>query len=460
MLVRSLTADRFRNLRTVTFAPHPRFNVLSGDNGQGKTNLLEAIYLLSTLRSFRTARIEELVRFGEAGAGLRALVEHQRVQRVLGLDLGVKPTRKTALVDGKAARASDYFSGVNVVLFAPEDLRLPKGPPVLRRRFLDRAVWNTCPAYLEEVRTYERVLRSRNALLRDPRHAARKPAEDDDSALRDGRADALPAGLLGRSELFEIYDQQLATAGAVLMRRRRAYIAQLAPQVATTFDEVSRSGLVAELRYTPGVGSQRRAMLEEKDAPIAEILREQLTRDRRRDELRGYTHSGPHADDLALDLDGRPADIHASQGQTRALVLSLKIAEINHLYRVLGDAPVLLLDDVSSELDAQRNAHLFEFLRAVPCQVFITTTSPVHVQLPQTDALRRDFAVEGGSVRVTAAGAVTRLAETAGPGENNDDENDDDDVEVDSDDSDDGDGPDADPAPRAARDEAAGALSA
>lgn len=449
MLVRSLTADRFRNLRTVTFAPHPRFNVLSGDNGQGKTNLLEAIYLLSTLRSFRTARIEELVRFGEAGAGLRALVEHRRVQRVLGLDLGVKPTRKTALVDGKAARASDYFSGVNVVLFAPEDLRLPKGPPVLRRRFLDRAVWNTCPAYLDEVRTYERILRTRNTLLRDPRHAPRGQAdtENDDGALRDGPGDALPGGLLGRNELFEIYDQQLATAGAVLVRRRRAYIAQLAPQVATTFAEVSRAGLVAELRYTPGVGSQRRAMLEEKDAPIAEILREQLTRDRRRDELRGYTHSGPHADDLALDLDGRPADIHASQGQTRALVLSLKIAEINHLYRVLGDAPVLLLDDVSSELDAQRNAHLFEFLRAVPCQVFITTTSPVHVQLPQTDALRRDFTVEGGGVQVAEAA----VAEAGGADDNHEDAGED---------TGDDDGPDEGPPPLAAQSEAAGAQSA
>ena len=131
----------------------------------------------------------------------------------------------------------------------------------------------------------------------------------------------------------------------------------------------------------------------------------------RRDLIRGYTHSGPHADDLALDLDGRPADQHASQGQLRAIVLSLKIAEIQHLGRHLGDPPVLLLDDVSSELDPQRNGYLFEFLRSVPCQVFITTTSASFVQLGHApggdggggDSDRRDYQVAGGQVEPIAS---------------------------------------------------------
>lgn len=408
MKILALTADRFRNLRSISFSPHPRFNVLHGDNGQGKTNLLEAVYLLATLRSFRTTRIEELIRFGEPGAELRARVEHRRIARVLGVDLLTRPTRKNALVDGKTARASEYFGGVNVVLFAPEDLRLPKGPPVGRRRFLDRAIWNTSPAYLDEVRTYERILRSRNTLLRDPRAPSSEPmatpvdAEEfsNDSDLGAGSKERgkPQAGLLGRSDLLDIYDQQLATAGAVLMRRRREYLAELAPQATAAFEEVCRTGLAVDVRYQPGVSSQRRELVHEKDAPLAEILLEQLTRDRKRDQLRGYTHSGPHADDIVLELDGRSADVHASQGQTRALVLALKIAEIQHLYRVLGDAPVLLLDDVSSELDAQRNAQLFEFLRAVPCQVFITTTSPAHVQLPTEPEFRSDFRISSGQL--------------------------------------------------------------
>ena len=396
MIYHALRALQFRNLEQVSFLPHPRFNVLHGDNGQGKTNLLEAIYLLATLRSFRTTRTEELIGFAHSTAELRARVEHRQVIRQLGLQLLTRPTRKQALVDGKAARSSEYFGGVNVVLFAPEDLRLPKGPPVGRRRFLDRAIWNTYPAYLDEVRTYERVLRSRNAVLRSGPGAGGPGAGGRDAAAA---AAELPAGdgasLLSSDELLDIYDHKLAEAGAVLLQRRRHYIGELAPQVATTFAEVCRSSLAVELRYLAGVGSARQPAALDPATDLGALLREQLQRDRRRDLLRGYTHSGPHADDLALDLAGRAADVHASQGQLRALVLSLKIAEIQHLYRILQDPPVLLLDDVSSELDPQRNAYLFEFLRTMPCQVFITTTSPLHVKLIED---RQDFLIHGGRI--------------------------------------------------------------
>jgi DNA replication and repair protein RecF len=368
VIYHALVASHFRNLQQVTLTPHPRFNVLHGDNGQGKTNLLEAIYLLATLRSFRTSRIEELIAFSHGAAEIRARVEQQRVSRQLGIQLLTRPTRKQAFVDGKAARSSEYFGGVNVVLFAPEDLRLPKGPKADRRRFLDRAIWNTYPAYLDEVRVYDRILRSRNALLR--------------GGGRDELADAEPTALPTGADLLDIYDEKLAAAGAVLTERRRRYLDELAPQVAATFSEVSRSGLDVEVRYVPGIAAVRAARQAVPASELAPLFLDQLQRDRRRDQLRGYTHSGPHADDVALDLDGRPAEIHASQGQTRAFVLALKVAEIQHLYRVLQDPPILLLDDVSSELDAQRNAYLFAFLRTMPCQVFITTTSPSHIQLP------------------------------------------------------------------------------
>ncbi len=400
MIYHALRASKFRNLNEVTFTPHPRFNVLHGDNGQGKTNLLEALYLLATLRSFRTSRIEELVGFTHEAAELRARVEHRQVTRQLGLQLQARPTRKQALVDGKAARTSEYFGGVNVVLFAPEDLRLPKGPPVGRRRFLDRAIWNTYPAYLDEVRVYERVLRSRNALLRSAQKGGSRDAANELSEVKDPElgGETPAAAMLSSEELLDIYDQKLAQTGAVLMSRRRHYVSELGPQVSATFAEVSRSGLEVAIRYVPGVSSARQptVLAAESSLPeLAALLREQLLRDRRRDALRGYTHSGPHADDLGLDLEGRAADVHASQGQIRALVLSLKIAEIQHLYRVLHDPPVLLLDDVSSELDPQRNAYLFEFLRTMPCQVFITTTSPVHVKLTED---RADFLIADGAL--------------------------------------------------------------
>ncbi|MDB4971353.1 MAG: replication and repair protein RecF [Myxococcales bacterium] len=337
--------------------PHPRFNVLSGDNGHGKTNVLEAIYLLGTLRSFRAGKTEEMVRFGQPQASVRARVEKLQTTRLLEVNL--RPGHKHGRVDGKGARAIDYFGGFNVVLFAPEDLRLPKGPPAGRRRFLDRAVWNAHPAYLGEVQTYERVHKSRNAVLRD--------------------------GGANVEQMIDVYDEQLARAAVAIITRRRALLDDLAPRVRAAFDRVTQTGLTLGIAYETTLDISN----------IEYSMREKLTADRRKDLARGATSSGPHVDDLELVLDGKPARTYASQGQLRAIVLALKIAEIEFLREKLGDAPVLLLDDVSSELDPTRNAQLFDFLKSVPCQAFITTTHPGHVLLAEE---RLDFQVVAGVV--------------------------------------------------------------
>jgi len=354
----ALETTDFRNLRSVTLAPHPRFNVLSGDNAQGKTNLLEAVYLLGTLRSFRASKTEELVAFGAARAQVRARVRKRGLER--RLEVALSPGHKSARVDGKSARGTEYFGGFNVVLFAPEDLRLPRGAPAGRRRYLDRAVWNGHPAYLAEAQTYDRVLRSRNALLRDG---------------------ADPS-------LLSVYVAQLCAAAVPIVTRRRALVEALRPRMARAFERLTGTGLPLAVAYVGALSGEGQA--------IADQLAERLEADRRRDAARGSTSAGPHADDLELLLEGRPARLYASQGQTRALVLAMKIAEIEHLTERLGDAPVLLLDDVSSELDATRNAQLFDFLRQVECQAFITTTHPAHVMITEE---RLDFQIVNGTIR-------------------------------------------------------------
>lgn len=369
MRIHALEARQFRNLEQVLVEPHPRFNVLSGDNGQGKTNLLEAIYLLGTLRSFRAGKTEEMVRFGAAQALVRARVEKLATTRLLEVQLS--PGHKTARVDGKGARATDYFGGFNVVLFAPEDLRLPKGAPAGRRRFIDRAVWNAHPAYLGEVQTYEKVLRSRNAVLRDGVGARAKAGA------------ASPAGF--GDSMLEVYDEQLARAAVAIVTRRRALIEELGPRVRAAFERVTQTGLQLGIAYETALDI----------SDIEHSMQQKLIADRRKDSARGATSSGPHVDDLSLVLDGKPARLYASQGQLRAIVLALKIAEIEFFREKFGDAPVLLLDDVSSELDPKRNAQLFDFLKSVPCQAFITTTHRSHVLLFEE---RLDFHVLGGAV--------------------------------------------------------------
>jgi len=252
------------------------------------------------------------------------------------------------------------------VVFAPEDLRLPKGSPQERRRFLDRAVFEARPAYLREALDYQRLLRHRNALLR--RHALGTPPA---------------AGVL------EAYDERLAAAGAVVVRERRALLAALRERFRQAFAAIGRMTVDADLAYacSPEVAAAA------DDPAVAAALLAGLERRRERDLARGYTSVGPHADDLRVDLGGRAAAAHASQGQIRALVLALKTAEITCVLERTGDPPVLLLDDVSSELDGERNQALFEFLGQVGCQTLITTTDRAHVRLAGAP---RSFQVVGG----------------------------------------------------------------
>jgi len=363
VLIRALDLRSVRNLAPLLLEPADRFNVFVGDNGQGKTNLLEAIYVIGALRSFRTQRLAELIAFGADQAVLDARVDRSGLER--RYRVAITPRGRSARIDGKAVRPlTRYFGGFNVVLFAPEDLGVPRSGPRERRRFLDRAVFHRDPGFLELTRDYEKVLRSRNALLR----------------AAEGRLNPRTG------ELLAVYDQQLAGLGARLTSARLAFLDDPRPRFQAAFATITRTGRVAALGYrseTPAGPELARALLE------------RLTASRGRDLARGTTSVGPHLDDLELLLDGEAAASFASQGQLRALILAWKTAEMDLLQVVHGDAPVLLLDDVSSELDATRNEYLFEFLRKRPGQCFITSTHSRHVLL---SAERVDFRVASGHV--------------------------------------------------------------
>jgi DNA replication and repair protein RecF len=326
---------------------------------------------VGTLRSFRGATAAELVRFGARAAALGAEVEREGLHRTLAVTL--EPRKRRAEVDGKAVGSSvEYAGGLTAVIFAPEDLRLPKGSPHERRRFLDRAVFEARPGFLREALDYHRLLKHRNALLREHAAGAARP----------------PA-------LLEAYDERLAAAGAAVVLARRELLAALRGRFARAFTAIGRMGVDATLDYEcdPEVAAAGDL------AAVTAALGAALTRRRERDLQRGFTSVGPHVDDLIIGLDGRPARAHASQGQIRTLVLALKTSEITHVLETTGDPPVLLLDDVSSELDPERNQSLFEFLEEVGCQTIISTTDPAHVRLRGP---ARRFLVSGGKVEPEA----------------------------------------------------------
>ena len=341
MKLLSLHVRDFRNLAQVTLAPSPRATILIGENGQGKTNLLESIYVLTTLKPLRATRLAELVRFGEGGAEVAG--DFDGAGGVRRVAVRIKDGGRTAYLDGKPQeKLDDYFEGLAAVCFSPDDLLLVKGGPEGRRRFLDRAAFNRWPAVLGEAREYLRALRARNAALR---------------------------GGLGAIE--DSFRQPLVRAGARLLVRRRALIAELAPRVQAAFAEISGPGApAARLDYRAAAGMR----LEGDEPTLAARLAEALESRSARDAERGYTSAGPHMDDLILALDGKGARPYGSQGQQRALVLALKIAEIENLRVALSRPPLLLLDDVSSELDPAKNRFLLGYLAQLPGQAFLTST--------------------------------------------------------------------------------------
>jgi len=371
--------------------------VFHGDNGQGKTNLLETIYVVGALRSFRTQRLAELIAFERDRAYIGARIQRGGLERVY--ELVQRQRGRQVRLDGKAVRPiSKYFGDFNVVLFAPEDLQVPRGSPAERRRFLDRAVdlqvprgspaerrrfldravFNRSPRYLGEVQAYDKVVKNRNALLRE---------------LGSGKRSLRQAG-----DFLAVFDQQLAELGALLMRYRVHFLDEIRPRFQEAFQSITHTGLAVDVSYASAVD-----ITQASDSAESGPGSEQLTRalaaaiaERRpRDLARGSSSVGPHRDDLVFELDGHPAAAFASQGQLRALVLAWKTAEMQLLAHTHGEEPVLLLDDVSSELDATRNGYLFEFLKARRGQCFITTTHPRHVLLSSE---REDYRVEGGLV--------------------------------------------------------------
>ncbi len=344
MLLLEVKARDFRNLveQSVTLARHT--TVLFGANGQGKTNFLEACYLLCSLRPLRAHKLAELVRIGSERSALVA-GKFDLPSGVREVDVEIGREGRNARVDGKAVRDPDeLFGGLATVAFTPDDLAVVKGGPEGRRRLLDRAVQNRYPAHLADARDYQRALRSRNELLRQG---------------------ADPA-------LLASFDEPLARLGARLRTRREEILEEVRPGAQSAFAEIARGEPPLVVTYlAAGRDSDDLAgggtSLETR---LLEALRRRLQRDRER----GYTSVGPHADDLGLSLGERAARLYASQGQSRAVVLAFKIGEIENLRRAQGRAPLLLLDDVSSELDPERNAWLMQYLAALEGQVILTTT--------------------------------------------------------------------------------------
>jgi DNA replication and repair protein RecF len=360
----------FRNLARVDLDLSPRLTVVSGKNGHGKTALLEAIYFAATSKSFRTPRAAELVRHGERVTSVRArFVESAADAAATPLpplareQLASIEVKKVGVrIDGnKPATLAEYATRSPVVVFHPQELELSSGAAGGRRLLLDRLALFRSPRSAEHRARYALALKSRQQLLR---------REEDVNVAE-----------------LEAFEELCARHGAALTRARREAAEALAPELLASFARIAAPGLELAIRYKPGGSEDEQA------------ARAELERQRPRDAHRPTAGFGPHRDELELELGGHAARTVASQGQHRALTLALKAAETTAIGRARGVEPILLLDDVSSELDRDRTEALFVFLGQAHGQIVITTTRPELILAPGIERSERlDLALESGRV--------------------------------------------------------------
>lgn len=344
MYLTSLYVDGFRNVDDVTLQPHPRLTVLVGDNGQGKTNLLEAVHLVSALRPLRQVeRANELVGFGRERGFVRGRFE---LDGPLDVEVTLEQRGRKATVGGKAVRdVAILASRLGVVSFVPDDATIIRGSPGDRRRGLDRFAFSLFPSFASVSRRFEESLEQRNRLLKEP--------------FLD--VDALDA-----------FTPPFVAAAAELTRLRAEAVVRWAPVFAAEAFAIGGDALAAELEYDSGL------LGEVSTAVSTEALEAQLSakllagRDIER--RKKSTLCGPQHDDLIINKAGRKARFLASQGEARALVLALKLASVRILTDVRGQPPLLLLDDVAGELDAHRAQRLLSSIDEHGVQCFVTTT--------------------------------------------------------------------------------------
>jgi len=354
--LKALAASGYRNLATFRIEPAQRFNIFEGLNGQGKTNLLESIYLLSAFKSPRDARAAEMITLGEASASVYGEIVRRDISRTVEVQLSAKG--KKVILDGKAITAlPSSFSHLNAVVFGPDDLGLTKGGPQPRRTFMDRAVFASTPDYLLDLKAYRQSLDARNKLVRDMRERGR------------GWRSGAPVD----ADMVAAFEESLITYGLRVLSARLRFLRAFTPCFQAVFSRVTDGELRAELSPVLSAHLDPQA-LEDDPETQREAWRQLLARGRDADIRLGYTRVGPHADDLLCTIDDRPVRTFASQGQHRAFVLALKLAELEITRQAIGIYPIFLLDDVSSELDERRNAHLMATLMDSGGQVFITTT--------------------------------------------------------------------------------------
>lgn len=363
MKIQNFSYQNFRNLQDGEFRPQKGVNIIYGENAQGKTNVLEAMWLFTGGRSFRGAKDAEFFRMGENEKRLTLEMQFFGGDRDQNVQLLFEDGKRTSVLNGVRRKGSSCLVGnFCAVIFSPEHLSLVKSGPLLRRNFIDGALCQMKPLYSKMLYRYQHTLQQRNSLLKDiPRHRE-------------------------LMDTLEIWDEKLSYYGSMIIHERIAYAEQITGAAQETYYGISGGKEKIQISYLSSLIQPVSA-----ESNFQECLFESLQRRRSEDLSCGFTLSGPHRDDLDILINGNSARAFGSQGQQRSIVLALKFAEAAVLSSALNEPPVLFLDDVMSELDSSRQDYLLNHLHSY--QVFFTCCEPESVRLLKEGAI---FKMENG----------------------------------------------------------------
>ena len=348
MYLKKITLTNYRNYEHLEVNFPQKINLLQGANAQGKTNLLEAIYYLALGRAYRSFREDPLIKWGQQFFLIKGEVEnrHGLVNLAVLVEQTEAITRKEIKVNSlKIERLSDFFGNLTAVLFAPENLNIVQGTPALRRKLLDDDLSQVSPGYYLLLQKHRQLLKQRNHLLKKIKVAGK-----------------------GYSQI-EVWDEQLKTTAAQIINKRLAVLEKLNPLTRLMQRKLTGGRENLELKYL-----FNRTQEIKKGVDLVSIIESTAQEVKEREYRRGITLWGPQRDDFLLTLNGQNLKIYGSQGQQRTAVLAIKLAELEFFKSESGEYPLLLLDDVLSELDTQRRLYLLNIIQEKPIQCFLTTT--------------------------------------------------------------------------------------
>lgn len=374
MRIKSLKLLYFRNYLSTNIETHPSLNVLVGNNANGKTNIIESIFCLALGKSYRTKSDSECIMFGETATAMSCVVSKNN--KNLDIMLGINNKGKSAKIAGvKKTKLTDFVGELNVVLFSPEDLQIVKGSPALRREFINREFYQFSRIYHKYNLMYQHLLKQRNSYLKDMRKNPK-----DEMALT----------------YLETLTSQLAKVALYITKERVSFVQDISKLTYKNMLNISNGQETLKIRYKSSVLEALNIKDTDDEAFTEENLTNVIMRKSFDDIMRGSTKIGPQHDDLEFYINDLDAKMYASQGQQRSIVLSLKLAEINYLKEKTGTYPVLLLDDVLSELDKNRQLKLLDAINE-NVQTFITTPSISDIK---EDLLKKAkvFKIENGNI--------------------------------------------------------------